>query len=269
MQLSHNTPNISSMPVSMAVEGLINQPETVEVETTTAAESVSATPSESKKTLAQFKKAMKTAALNWFKSGKVVADLILEARLSLSPEEYRTFIKEDCPFDYSAACKFVKMAADHRLTNPVNDDLLPDTWTLRYEIMMMSEQTFRVGVKTGVIHRDCKLADLKELRAKFESRNGADAKKRKPVTSASSSSGGAGMTLPAEPEPSTAVTVIPMPEFVESTQQPREARGRISVIVSREIADQHQDDLDDIRAAIADAVKKFAYIGIVELELAA
>lgn len=41
---------------------------------------------------------------------------------------------------------FIKMAADYRLNDPANDPILPEAWTARYEIMLMKESTFRMGV---------------------------------------------------------------------------------------------------------------------------
>jgi hypothetical protein len=99
-----------------------------------------------KKDRAYFASKIETAAVQFYRSAKFLADILLEARLVLSPEEFEKFISEDCKFDYSFVCKLIKMAADYRLNDPANEELLPEAWTVRYEIMLMKEDTFRMGV---------------------------------------------------------------------------------------------------------------------------
>jgi hypothetical protein len=220
-----------------------------------------------KKDRAYFSRAIQNATFALYRSGKAVADLLLEARLTLSPEEFKAFLAEDCQFDTSLVYKFLKMAADFRLNDPKNQLLLPEAWTLRYEIMKMKEDTFRIGVTKGIIHANCNLADLKRLREQLEppKRKRSDSPSKQP----------AGRT--AEPEPKvTAETSINSTDQGSAEKQSynpakrvsKPRKGRISIVVSKAVLEEHADVLDLLKLRIAALTKEFDFIGGVDLEVA-
>ncbi|MEQ1886062.1 MAG: hypothetical protein ABL967_13440 [Bryobacteraceae bacterium] len=222
-----------------------------------------------KKDRTYFSRAMQTATIALYRSGKAVADLLLDARLTLSPEEFQAFVAEDCQFDTSLVYKFIKMAADFRLNDPKNQLLLPEAWTLRYEIMMMKEDTFRVGVTKGIIHANCNLADLKQLREQLEppKRKRSDTPSQQPAPRM------------AEPEPkATAEASVNSTDQVSAEKKKSDnpakrvskpRKGRISIVVSKAVAEEHADVLDRLKEQIKALTSEFDFISGVDLEVAA
>jgi hypothetical protein len=291
MQQVNAANETGSMPIPMALEP---KPSNDTSSTVTSPKQAQAKAAASKRDRAFFAKELQKATFVFYRSAKAVADLLLDARLTLSPEEFQKFINEDCQFDSSLVYKFIKMAADFRLNDPNNQLLLPEEWTLRYEIMMMAEKTFRIGVTKGIIHRNCKLADLKALREKME-----EPKRKKASTKAKAT--GKDSTAAAEaPKPTPAATKAEEPKraavkaavnnpglrVVENASAAESANtgttatatapatatttamGRIAIVVSQEVLDQHKTDLDGLMASIEALVKDYDFIGGVELEVA-
>lgn len=269
----------ASMPISMAVDAKL----TTEVPLATSGP---------KKDRAFFAKEIQKATFVFYRSTKAVADLLLDARLTLSPDEFQKFVNEDCQFDSSLVYKFIKMAADYRLNDPANELLLPEAWTVRYEIMQMKEETFRIGVKKGIINADCKLADLKALREKMEEpkRKKASANtKTKGKDSAGAATAEATKPTPAAvkaegPETQLKKAAVKAPvnnpglRVVDNgaaanagspTATTAPAKGRIALVVSQGILDLHKADLDGLMASIEALVKDYEFIGGVGLEVAA
>ncbi len=249
-----------------------------------------------KKDRAYFSREMQNATFVFYRSAKVVADLLLDARLTLSPDEFLQFINEDCQFDSSLVYKFIKMAADFRLNDPLNQLLLPEAWTLRYEIMMMKESTFRIGVTKGIINPECKLDDLKSLRTQLEgeSKRKTDRKAKTATVKAPTS----GMSLVQEPhivpevstahkgngaathtediKPKTTDAVIARSEgnvasrVVEAkVNAPAPARSHLSIVISRELTARHGEDVRTLTEELKSLMEKYPFVGIVELKVAA
>lgn len=250
------------------------------------------------KGLDYFRSEFEKATLAFYRSTKKVADLLMEARLTLSPEDFEQLINE-VQFDYSTVRKLIKSAADFRLNDPKNQALLPESWTLRYEIMMMEETTFRIGVTKGIIHSGCTLADLKKLREQLETpkRKKASAT-AEPKGKDSTAVATAETATPApakveEPEPKAknaavkapvnnpglrvvdsgsaaecAAAVAAAPAMATATAAAL-AKGRIALVVSQGILNQHKADLGELLARIEALVKDYEFIGGVELEVAA
>ena len=138
--LESTIPN-GSMPISMAVDPKL------------ASETEAVMPGP-KKDLDYFRREGEKVVIGWYRSKAKLADFILDARINLSPDDFNMLISE-LQFDYSTVCKLIKQAADYRLNDPKNQALIPEKWTLRHEIMMMKEETFRIGVTKGIIHSGC------------------------------------------------------------------------------------------------------------------
>jgi hypothetical protein len=236
------------------------------------------------KNRAYFKSVMEKATFSFYRSAKAVADVLLDARLTLSPEEFQQFIAEDCQFDASLVYKFIKMAADFRLNDPANELHLPEAWTLRYEIMMMKESTFRIGVTKGIINPECKLADLRKFREQLDGPKGNGKKAAAPQAPSNTE------TTPAETAvqaASNAETTTPSKEAAvkapannpglqvgkRSTVAPATApakasgHGRIIIMLNPEIAEQHRENVERLKNSLEKLVKQFQFIGSVSVEI--
>jgi hypothetical protein len=282
------------MPISMAVDSnLVNQSASTEGAPAAKPEAKTSAAPAAKKDRAYFSTAIQTATIAFYRSGRAVADLLLEARLTLSPEEFQKFINEDCQFDSSLVYKFCKMAADFRLNDPANEALLPEAWTTRYEIMLMKESTFRIGVTTGIIHPDCKLDDLKKLREQIEgtkAKGGKGDGKKKAATKATPKAVAKDAPVVADVQPDSPT----LPEAAEvrpvAQQAPLKApvnssvmkgvgtstgvatapeKGRIAIVLSRDVADRYSEQVEDLKNRIEELVKNFAFVGTVQVEVAA
>jgi hypothetical protein len=285
MENVQHTPITGSMPISMAVQP---KPTT---ETTAS--------SSTEKNLDYFRCEFDKATLTLYRSTKKVADLLLDARIALSPDDFQALIGE-LQFDYSTVCKLIKSASNFRLNDPKNQALLPESWTVRYEIMMMKEETFRSGVKKGIIHPNCTLADLKKLREQLEApkrkRGSATAKpKGKDSTAATAETPKATQvaTKADEPEPDLKKAAVKAPvnnpglRVVEiaaaadvasasptatataTAMATTTAMGHIAIVLSKELAEQHVADLDRLMASIEAVVKDYDFIGGVGVQVTA
>jgi hypothetical protein len=252
------------MPIPMAVEPKPSNNTNTTVASPKQAEGKAAA---TKRDRAFFAQEIQKATFVFYRSAKAVADLLLDARLTLSPEEFQKFINEDCQFDSSLVYKFIKMAADFRLNDPKNQLLLPEEWTLRYEIMMMAEKTFRIGVTKGIIHRNCKLSDLKKLREQLETPKRKKATAKAKATGNDSTAAAAKAEGPKKAAMKAAVNNTGLRAAANTATGP--AKGRIALVVSQEILDQHKADLDELMATIEALLKDYDFIGGVGLEVAA
>jgi hypothetical protein len=254
------------------------------------------------KDLDYFRREFGKAILTFYRSTKKVADLLLEARITLSPEEFKQLTTDELQFEYSTVCKLIKSAADFRLNDPKNQPYLPESWTVRYEIMMMKEATFRIGVQKGIIKPNCTLADLKALREKMEEpkRKKASAKakaKGKDSTAAATAETPKATPAPAkaeEPKSHIKEAAVKAPvnnaglRVVEDAFAAEPANtsaaatatatalapttatlpvGRIAIVVRQEIAEQRKTDLDRLLAGIRAVVKDFDFIDGVEVKV--
>jgi hypothetical protein len=271
-----------SMPISMAVDSnLLTDPAVATTGTV--------------KDLDYFRREFGKAILTFYRSTKKVADLLLEARITLSPGEFKQLVTDELQFDPSTVYKLIKSAADFRLNDPKNQAILPEAWTVRYEIIMMKEETFRIGVTTGAIHANCTLADLKKLRERMETpkrkKASATAKtKGKDSTAVATTQTPNATTAQAkaeEPKPQAKKVAVKAqintsglhvdakasngePATATATEMaPAPAKGHIKIVLPKEVADQHQQDLVRIVDEIQAVVKHYEFIGGVGLEVAA
>jgi hypothetical protein len=287
MQQVNAATETGSMPIPMAVKPKPSNNTNTNVASPKQAE---AKATATKRDRAFFAREIQKATFVFYRSAKAVADLLLDARLTLSPEEFQKFINEDCQFDSSLVYKFIKMAADYRLNDPNNQLLLPEEWTLRYEIMMMAEKTFRTGVTKGIIHRNCKLSDLKQLREQLETPKRKKANAKAKATGKDSAAAAAKSEGP-EPQVTKAAVKAPVNNtglrVVENAFAAESANtgttatatapatatttamGRIAIVVSQDVLDSHKADLDRLMASIEALVKDYDFINGVGLEVAA
>jgi hypothetical protein len=280
--------NTGSMPIPMAVDSkLITDPPVAATGTA--------------KDLDYFRREFQKTTLAFYRSTKKVADLLLEARITLSPGEFKQLVADELQFDPSTVYKLIKSAADFRLNDPKNQAILPEEWTVRYEIVMMKEETFRIGVKTGVVHAKCTLADLKTLRERLEEpkrkKANATAKtkgKNSTAATAETPKGTPAAAKAGESEPQAKKAAVKAPvnnpglRVVESSSAAEAANtgttatatapalatatatlpvGRIAIVVGQEIAEQRKTDLDRLLAGIRAVVKEFDFIDGVEVKV--
>ena len=294
MENVQHTPITGSMPIPMAMDSRYS-PEALAL-----AQSVTDQDQAEGKASSQPKKDrcyyQSQITLRWNQAHKAimaVCHLIVDARINLEAKEWKAFVEEDCPFDYSVLQKFMNMASHPGLNDPANEKYLPNSWTALYEIMQMKESTFRIGVQKGIINPGCKLADLKNLREKLEtpkrkaSTKGKDSKAAmtaeapKPTPATAKAEGqepqakqaavkapvnnpGLRVVDSAAADAGSATATATAPATATTT-----AVGRIAIVLSREIADQHKADVADLMEDIKAIVKEYDFIGGVEMEVAA
>jgi hypothetical protein len=288
-----------TMPMSMAVAPRNSTTETLVMAQTAIdeakAEGKAISTSDQEKNRAYFRSQI---ALRWnqaFKAIIGVCRLIVEARIHLSAEEFKLFIQEDCPFDYSVIKKFEKIGLHPGVNDPANEPHMPNTWTVLYELCLMNESTFRRGIQLGIIHPNSTLADLKKLRK-------LDPPKRKPTKKAAQTGSSSANRKP-EPKPSStpaktetstsesATAVVKAPvntlgfHVVESTAKsdsdtpnatapefeaaPTITNGRIVIVLTKALIDRDEKAVKQLKGDIEALVSKYAFIGGVELEVAA
>lgn len=229
---------------------------------------------------AYFAKRIEKAALTLYRSAQTVAEILLEAKVALPPDEFQEFINKDCQLDYSVVCKFIKMASSFRLTDPANKLWLPDAWTLRYEIMMMKEETFRAGVKKGVIKPDCKLEDLVQLRERLEgkkTKKGGKAKgdlkpKANDSPKSESASEESSEKAPSpESTPRTApketASIPPLPKKAAAMAGTTTDRNsRIVVVLSQEVVQRNKAEVDALKRDLHQLLAKYPFLGGIEVQ---
>ena len=285
-----------SMPISMAVDPSYSPEAIALAQSVTDEDQAEGKASSSlKKDRGYYQSQIK---LRWNQAHKAimaVCHLIVDARINLEADEWKAFVEEDCPFDYSVLQKFMNMASHPGLNDPANEKHLPNSWTALYEIMQMKESTFRIGVQKGIINPGCKLADLKNLREKLETpkrKKASAAAKPKGKDSTAATTVEAPKATPATakaegPEPQAKKAAVKAPvnnpglRVVENTSaaEPANAtatatatapaKGRIAIVLSKELAEQHKADLDRLKADIESLLKAYDFIGGVGLEVAA
>ncbi len=252
-----------------------------------------------KKDIDYFKRELNKANLAFWRSTKFLADTLVEARLTLSPDEFQEVIGE-AQLDYSFVCKVLKQGADFRLNDPANDGILPEAFSTRHEIMLMKETTFRHGVSKGIIHANCTLADLKKFRAQMETpiRKSANPKtkvKGKASTATATAEVPKPMPTPVTPGaketvPQVEKVVLNQPvntlavRTVENASTDERfaigpgtataktvaaAKGRIAIVLPIEIVNQHKAAVDRLKEGIEALAKECDFISVVELEVAA
>lgn len=285
-----NVVTTGSMPIPMAVNSKINpQPATGEIATEAAKTETNKAVSkpEQKKDLAHFKCEVGRATLVFWRSTKFLADVLIDARCSLSKEDFLQLIAE-AKLDYTYVCKLVKQGADFRLNDPENEGIMPEAFSTRHEIMLMKESTFRLGVAKKIIHADCKLADLRKFRDQIEGKSDKPKKSAKAKPSAASPTA-------EPPQPTSAKLSVQPGEEAQlsvvkaavkapvntSALRPSEkgsadsatatapATGRITILMPKEVAGQHKADLDRLKNDIETLVKEYSFISAVDLEVAA
>ena len=220
------------------------------------------------KDLAYFAKQIR---LRWTKARESILEvghLILEARKTLTTEEYSKFRKTDLPFDYSVLQKLCALAESKRLNDPKNASLLPHSWNTLYEIMQLPDEAFDAGVNDGTIRQDSQWKEIKELRERFDpplpkspasGRSTGPTKKAVPVKLTVRSDSGSSVDDASRAE--LPPTLFGTPQ--EISQQPSSAAastGRITIRVSRQLANKRQVDLKVLKERIEAVLQAFDFI---------
>lgn len=121
----------------------------------------------------------------------------------------------------------------------------------------------------GIIHANCNLADLKRLREQLETpkRKRSDAPSQQPAARI------------AEPEPKvTAEASVNSTDNASAEKKQsnntakrgsKSRKGRISIVVSKAVAEEHADVLDRLKEQIKALTNEFDFISGVDLEVAA
>ena len=230
--------------------------------------------------------------------------LLCEARMNLTPSEWRRLIEEHCPFDYTVACRLMQIAQSQRVTDEKTAKLLPASWDKLYQLMKLEEVIFRDGIERGVIHPKMTGKDITDLKEtwnkahKTAASNESVAVGGEQISDTKSEEDGepaispSPVAEPSAPKPETkkaavraaakntglrvvdkntsaaavgAESVIDL----EPPPPPAPVRNRLAIIISREVADQHGADLNNLKDELVTLVKRYSFVGAVELEVAA
>ncbi len=166
--------------------------------------------------------------------------------------------------------------------------------------MTMKEETFRIGVTRGIIHPNCKLADLRALRDQLEPNRKkasdkpdanataepstaletaegpkltptkADAEEQKPNTKKAAVKAPVNSSALQIVKKVSATEPVSSPTATEGTPQVvPPLKGHITIVMCKGVADQHKAGLDRLKEQIEALVKDYDFIGAVELEVAA
>jgi hypothetical protein len=236
--------------------------------------STTATPG-LKKDLAYFRREVSTVTLAFWRSSKLLADVLIDARLALSPEDFMQLISE-AQFDYSFVCKLIRQGSDYRMNDPDNDPILPEAFSSRHEIMLMSESTFRIGLTKGIIHKNCKLEDLRKLREQMDGKKKATKKTEQKRTAP------AATTTKVMAEEKSNVTEITQAKLASvraeskvPLQMPKKPveflaeKSRIVVYLAPETAEKNRDQIAALKEDLGRFVAKYPFIESVEMADAA
>lgn len=243
----------------------------------------------------------KAIRLRWNKARESILEvgrLIIEARKTLSPEEFSKFRKLDLPFDYSVLQKLCALAESARINDPNNKRLLPHSWNTLYEIVQLPDEAFEFGVKEGIINEKTPWKKIKDLRQMFDPPLKAP-KASTPQASPRQNNSGAALPeslFESEPKAEGKETTPPASEstkteapldkaaeeiasltakLYEGTSQlpqavsvPTPAKGHVTVTLSRQVADCNQGAVEAIRKLIEGVVRPYDFMdSLVTLEV--
>lgn len=207
----------------------------------------------------------KAIRLRWSKARESVLEvgrLIVEARKTLTPEEYSKFRKVDLPFDYSVLQKLCALAESKRINDPKNKSLLPNSWNTLYEIMQLPDKAFELGKSEGIINEKTPWKRVRELRELYD-----PTLKKTPATPKHT------VTATAQAVPlrftegsKSAPTVDDRSKATITVKRSDLAKGTILVVVSQETANAHQKELADLSEDLMRLVVKYPFIGDVKVE---
>ena len=99
--------------------------------------------------------------------------LLCEARMNLSPDEWRTLIHDHCPFDFSVACRLMQIAQSERVTDEKIAKRLPPSWDKLYQLMKLEQDVFQFGLENGIIHPKMAGKDITGLKELWKKRQTA------------------------------------------------------------------------------------------------
>jgi hypothetical protein len=205
----------------------------------------------------------KQIRLRWTKARESILEvgrLIVEARKTLSAEEYSKFRKVDLPFDYSVLQKLSALAENERINDSKNRKFLPHSWNTLVEIMNLPDEAFEFGTKEGILNEKTTWKQVKELRDKFD-----PPLPKPPGKSTTATTTGravpVNVTLGSKP-----ASTVDASKTTITVRRSDLAKGTILVLVSQETAEAHKKELADLSEDLLRLVAKYSFIGEVKVE---
>jgi hypothetical protein len=94
---------------------------------------------------------------------------IIDTGVCLTSGRFRKadYQRHRLPFSYSWGRKLQRIARSPRILDPVNRTVLPSKVNALYQIALMSDRLFELGVKEGIINNQTLVFDLKYFRQSF------------------------------------------------------------------------------------------------------
>jgi septum formation topological specificity factor MinE len=196
--------------------------------------------------------------LRWNKARESILEvghLLVEAKRTLSPDEYQAFTADDVPFDYSTLQKLCYLSENARINDPRNQDRLPHSWNTLYEIAHLPDDAFAAGIERDTINVRCQCKDIKALRREFG---------RKPKVKAAGAEGqGDGSR---EESTLERQEIAPGPKPNVGPTADGSAKNRITVYLTQTVARENPAQLAALREDIALFAKRYTFIESVKVE---
>lgn len=93
---------------------------------------------------------------------------IVSSRIDLPPNEWRSLVTDECPFDLAVACRVVKFAQGQQIPGVVESSG-PYCF---YELIHLEEPVFRYGLDYGLLTPTCSPEEISALKKRFKVANG-------------------------------------------------------------------------------------------------
>jgi hypothetical protein len=93
---------------------------------------------------------------------------LLGSRIALPADEWRQFVLNDCPFDLTVACRFLKIVQGQQI--PGAEVCGPYSF---YDVIRLEEPLFRFGVDHALVTTACTPEELSALKKQFKASHAA------------------------------------------------------------------------------------------------
>jgi hypothetical protein len=118
---------------------------------------------------AEFAERIKAA---WHKSREKILALgrtLIEAKQALPHGDFEDMLERDLPFSAEHARRFMRIAADPRLSNRAHAPVLPSTLRALGKLTKLNDEQFEASIATGRIHAEMTESDADDLVSQFYS----------------------------------------------------------------------------------------------------
>jgi len=104
---------------------------------------------------------------NWNQARESIIEVgrkLVEAKSSLSREDFKALIEHSLPFKAPTARKLMAIAKSKYINEGSHIDQLPNSWGTLYEITTLDEKVFQDALDSGLIRPDVMRAEIEALK---------------------------------------------------------------------------------------------------------